>query len=454
MHAAFTQAEEAATPVHLFTKTTWEAGRAELPGPVAAYADTLGFNGEAGKTVLAPGADGSLACVLFGLGDGSDRLMTAALAAAVPAGAYKVAVAPTGFDLSAVAVGWSDGAYRFDAFVEGPPPPQLVLPEPLAVAASHEATAIDLLRDLVNAPANHMGPDAIEAAVRKLASQHKGAEASSVVGDDLLQANYPMVHAVGRAAAIPPRLIELEWGDPGAPRLAIVGKGVAFDTGGLNIKTGNYMRLMKKDMGGAAHAIALASLVMSAGLPVHLKLYVPAVENAIGSGAFRPGDVLSSRRGLSVEIDNTDAEGRLILADALTRACEDELDLVLDFATLTGAARIALGPDLAPFFTDDDALAAEIAAAAGAVGDPVWRLPLWSPYLSELKSSVADLVNGGGPMAGSITAALFMKAFVTAERWVHFDVWAWRNAKYGRPQGGAACGLRAVWAMLQKRYPA
>jgi len=244
----------------------------------------------------------------------------------------------------------------------------------------------------------------------------------------------------------------LEWGDPSHPSLALVGKGVTFDSGGLDLKPGSGMRIMKKDMGGSAHVIALSQLIMSANLPVHLKLYVPSVENAVAGNSFRPGDVLSSRKGLTVEIDNTDAEGRLILADALARACEEEPDLLIDFATLTGAARVALGPDLAPFYTDDEDMADAMEAGAKASGDPVWRMPLWDPYLADLKSPIADLVNSGGRFAGSITAGLFLKEFVDAKSWMHFDVWAWRLGKYGRPEGGAPCGLRAVWQMLQTRY--
>lgn len=296
-----------------------------------------------------------------------------------------------------------------------------------------------------------MGPSAIEAAVRAIAEEF-GADITVTAGDDLLEQNYPMIHAVGRAAPEAPRLIELTWGNPDHPELALVGKGVAFDTGGLNLKTGNYMRLMKKDMGGSAHVIALARLVMSSNLPVRLKLYVPAVENAIDSHAFRPGDVLSTRKGLTVEIDNTDAEGRLILGDALTKACESDPDLLIDFATLTGAARVALGPDLAPFYTDDGDVADAINAAGAVSGDPVWRMPLWDPYKSMLKSSIADMQNAGGAFAGSITAAIFLKQFVEARRWVHLDVWAWRLGKYGRPEGAAACGLRAIWTMLRTRY--
>jgi leucyl aminopeptidase len=279
-----------------------------------------------------------------------------------------------------------------------------------------------------------------------------GATLTAIVGDDLLEQNYPMVHAVGRAAKAAPRFLELEWGDTSKPQLALVGKGVTFDSGGLDIKPGSGMRIMKKDMGGSAHVIALARLVMATKLPVHLKLYVPTVENAISGDAFRPGDILSSRKGLTVEIDNTDAEGRLILADALARASEFDPDLLIDFATLTGAARVALGADLAPVYSDDEQLVEDILAGSAESGDPVWRMPLWDPYLAELKSPIADLVNSGSSFGGSITAGLFLKQFVDAKSWAHFDVWAWRKGKYGRPEGAAACGLRAVWAMLQKRY--
>ncbi|MEM8617976.1 MAG: leucyl aminopeptidase family protein, partial [Pseudomonadota bacterium] len=358
----------------------------------------------------------------------------------------------TAFDIT---TGWADGAYRFDRYLKNKAtPPRLLLPSESSEAAIREAAAIHLLRDMVNTPAEDMGPADIQATISNLAERH-GASLETTIGDALLDQNYPLVHAVGRAGPQPPRIMELSWGDECHPELAIVGKGVAFDTGGLNLKTGNYMRLMKKDMGGSAHAIALAALVMGANLPVRLKLYVPAVENSISGTAFRPGDILNSRKGLSVEIDNTDAEGRLILADALTRASESDPDLIIDFATLTGAARIALGPDLAPYYTDDEGLAADIARASADSGDPAWRMPLWGPYKTMLSSPIADLVNSAsGSFAGSITAAIFLKQFVDAERWVHLDVWAWRLGKYGRPEGGAACGLRAMWAMLQSRYSA
>jgi leucyl aminopeptidase len=295
-----------------------------------------------------------------------------------------------------------------------------------------------------------MGPEQIAAEAQALADEF-GASIEITVGE-ALETGFPMVHAVGKGAAQQPRFIELHWGRASDPKIAIVGKGVAFDTGGLNIKTAG-MGLMKKDMGGAAHALALSRMIMSAGLPVRLICCVPTVENAIGPNAFRPSDILKSRKGLTVEVEDTDAEGRLILADALTRASEHRPELVIDFATLTGAARVALGPDLAPLYTDDDALAADISEAAKAVGDPVWRMPLWPGYEAGLKSPIADMKNlGDGPMGGSITAALFLKAFVSAPTWAHFDIWAWRPARYGRAAGAAACGLRAVWRTLKKRY--
>jgi leucyl aminopeptidase len=315
-----------------------------------------------------------------------------------------------------------------------------------------QAEAIDWLRDLVNTPPCDLGPVEIAAEAKALAEEF-GAKIEITEGE-ALERGYPMVHAVGKGAgaAQKPRFIEVHWGNESHPKIALVGKGVAFDTGGLNIKTAG-MGLMKKDMGGAAHALALSRLVMSAGLPVRLICCVPAVENAIGAEAFRPSDILKSRKGLTVEVEDTDAEGRLVLGDALTRASEHRPDLIIDFATLTGAARVALGPDLAPLYTDDDALAAEILEGSRATGDPVWRMPLWAGYEAGLKSPIADMKNlGDGPMGGSITAALFLKAFVNAPSWAHFDIWAWRPARYGRPAGAAACGLRAVWAMLKKRY--
>ncbi|MEO0883715.1 MAG: leucyl aminopeptidase family protein [Pseudomonadota bacterium] len=454
MHKALTANADRTIALHMIDSDMWDNGKAGLDKIKLNFAEAVNFKAGAGQIVLCPNGDGDLTDVIFGLGDGTDRLAVSALAAKLPAGDYEVSLKPDAWSFEAIVDGWIDGAYRFQRYLSSEyEAPRLIVPETAdAAALTRLADAVDRVRDLVNTPAGDMGPDAIEAAVRALATSYS-AKVSTVTGDDLISENYPMVHAVGRAADIPPRIVELSWGNPKDPELAVIGKGVSFDTGGLNIKTGGYMRIMKKDMGGSAHAIALAGLVMDAGLPVHLKLYVPTVENAISGNAFRPGDVLQSRKGKTVEIDNTDAEGRLILADALARACEGEPDLIIDFATLTGAARVALGPDLAPYYTDDESLAAALADAAEASGDPAWRMPLWSPYLGMLKSSVADIVNsGGGGMAGSITAALFLREFVDTERWVHLDVWAWREAKYGRPAGAAACGLRAVWHMIQHRY--
>ena len=451
-HSALISTSDGAVPVYLFTAETWDAST-ELPAGLGALGKAHGFEGKSGQMVMGATEQGEVSGVLFGLGEGKDALGVAALSAKLKAGDYQFANVETG-DLSIHAIAWADGAYRFDKYLKTPAtPPRLVVGgDEFGESLIREAVAIDRLRDLVNTPAEDMWPPEIQRTISDLAERY-GATLETVIGDALLDQNYPMVHAVGRAGPEAPRIMELSWGKPSHPQLAIVGKGVAFDTGGLNLKTGNYMRLMKKDMGGAAHAIALAELVMGANLPVHLKLYVPAVENAIAADAFRPGDVLSSRKGLSVEIDNTDAEGRLILGDALTRACEEEPDLIIDFATLTGAARVALGPDLAPYYTDDETLASDIALGAQASGDPAWRMPLWAPYKSMLKSPIADLVNSAsGGMAGSITAAIFLKQFVDATSWVHLDVWAWREGKYGRPAGGAACGLRAMWATGKARY--
>ncbi|MEO1306245.1 MAG: leucyl aminopeptidase family protein [Pseudomonadota bacterium] len=451
-HAALIAQADASAPIYLFRSSDW-TDTADVPDSLKVLAKAHGFKASTGQLVIAAAADGKVSGVLFGVGEGSDTLAVAALSAKLPVGDYHVAE-PAGYALPHIAAGWADGAYRFDRYLSDPAtPPRLVVGEDDAGDAMiREAVAIDRLRDLVNTPAEDMGPAEIQGTISDLAERY-GATLETVIGDALIDQNYPMVHAVGRAGPQQPRIMELTWGDADNPHLAIVGKGVAFDTGGLNLKTGNYMRLMKKDMGGSAHAIALAELVMGANLPVFLKLYVPAVENSIAGDAFRPGDILSSRKGLSVEIDNTDAEGRLILGDALTRASEEDPDLLIDFATLTGAARVALGPDLAPYYTDDETLAGQIASGSATSGDPAWRMPLWAPYKSMLKSPIADLVNSAaGGMAGSITAAIFLKQFVDAKSWVHLDVWAWREGKYGRPAGGAACGLRAMWDTVKARY--
>ena len=377
-------------------------------------------------------------------------------AEALPGGNYRLAEGSPG----AAALGWLLAQHRFDRYrtkaADDRGPRVLLTTDAAAIGATvalAEATA--LVRDLVDTPAADMGPADLEAAAEALAKEF-GATIELTRGD-ALDRGYPMIAAVGNGASRDraPRLIELEWGKQDAPRIAIVGKGVCFDSGGLDIKPAGGMRLMKKDMGGAAHALALARLVMGARLPVRLHLLIPAVENSVSATAFRPGDILTSRKGLMVEIDNTDAEGRLVLGDALAKAAEGEPELVIDFATLTGAARVALGPDLPAMFTNDDALAADLESAAKAVADPLWRMPLWDGYAEMLKSDIADLANSSdSPFAGSVTAALFLKRFVAeGTPWAHFDTFAWRPAaKPGRPKGGDALGLRATFAVLEGRY--
>jgi leucyl aminopeptidase len=451
MHPAFHSHPETAIPLMLATTKGLGPWTKDQPDRVKRLVDAAGFRAEAGRTLLLHDPDGGLERVLVGLGEGSDGFVLANLPASLPAGDYRLAEIPVGLDRETLALGWADGAYRFTRYKAGEKPRRLMMPDGVdGVDVHRQAEAIDWLRDLVNTPPCDMGPGEIAAEAERLAEEF-GAAIDITQGAALAQ-GFPMVHAVGKGAAQAPRHIEMLWGRESDPKIAIVGKGVAFDTGGLNLKT-TGMALMKKDMGGAAHALALSRMIMSAGLPVRLICCVPAVENAIGPDAFRPSDILRSRKGLTVEVEDTDAEGRLILADALARACEHGPELVIDFATLTGAARVALGPDLAPLYTDDDQLAADLADAARATGDPVWRMPLWAGYEGGLRSPIADLKNlGDGPMAGSITAALFLKAFVTAPRWAHFDIWAWRPPRYGRPAGAAACGLRAVWRALKKRY--
>jgi leucyl aminopeptidase len=381
----------------------------------------------------------------------------AKLAESLPEGTYRLASGEPG----KAALGWLLAQHRFDAYRSKSDeaergPRVLVTGEPAKIEETvrlAEATA--LVRDLVNTPAADLGPAEIEQAVRDQAAR-LGAKVQVTSGEALAE-GYPLIAAVGAAATEEraPRLVELEWGDPSHPRLAIVGKGVCFDSGGLDLKPASGMRIMKKDMGGAAHALALATLIIAGKVPVRLHLLIPAVENAVSGAAYRPGDIVRSRKGLTVEIDNTDAEGRLILADALAKAVEGEPELIVDFATLTGAARIALGPDLPATFANRDDLAAELEAAARDVEDPLWRMPLWDPYDEMLKSDIADLANSSSsPMAGTITAAMFLKRFVPDEiAWAHLDTWAWRDpARPGRPKGGEALGLRAVFELLRRRY--
>nr|WP_244528826.1 leucyl aminopeptidase family protein [Methylobacterium gossipiicola] len=436
----------------------WAAVEAGLAPHEAAYARATGFAPKAGRLALVPAADGRLGRVLFGLGEAGpnrDRLLIGKLPAALPAGLYRLD--GTGFDGADAALAWLLGSYRFTRYrAAGAALPTLVAPAGVdAAAVTRIAEAVALGRDLVNTPANDLGPAEIEAAIRHLAEIHGAAV--TVTSGDALAKDFPLVHTVGAASPRAPRLIDLTWGDPSAPRVTLVGKGVVFDTGGLDIKPSSGMLLMKKDMGGAAAALAAAAMVMGSGLRLRLRLIVPAVENAISGAAFRPGDVIRSRAGLTVEIGNTDAEGRLILADALALADAEKPDLLIDFATLTGAARVALGPDLPAFFTEDEALAAAVAEVGQTVADPVWRLPLHAPYAGMLDSKVADLNNApGGSFAGAITAALFLRRFAPATRaHLHFDLYGWNpSTKPGRPEGGEVQTARLVHALLANRYPA
>lgn len=459
MHPAFASASSASRLLELVTTLEFDGWMAAQDERTRAVLKSMGFRADVGRWVFLPSDGAGPGRVCAGAGDGKDPFLMATLSGLLPEGDYRLERCPSGLDPAVLALAWADGAYRFTRYRRRmDPQPRLVLPLPGLSPDSEQADmlrqaeAIDHLRDLINTPPCDMGPSEIERECRQAAAEF-GASVEVTTGADL-EAGYPMVYAVGKGAEQPPRYIELTWGREGAPVLALVGKGVAFDTGGLNIKTSG-MGLMKKDMGGAAHALALARLVMGASLDVRLVLAIPAVENAIGSRAFRPSDVLRSRKGLTVEVEDTDAEGRLILGDALTRACELKPDLVIDFATLTGAARVALGPDLAPLYTDDEDIAGDVLAASIRASDPVWRMPLWAGYEAGLRSHVADMKNlGDGPMGGSITGALFLRRFVGDQKWAHFDIWGWRPARYGRPPGAAACGLRAVWSTIRKRYGA
>jgi leucyl aminopeptidase len=458
-HPLLATASDHTRPIWLVTEDTWRGIAEGLPSIARAFAAAQGFEGKAGSHCLLPDEGGSLHGVLFGLDAPSakriDPFLPGKLATILPDGDYRFESSLS--DPTLATLGWLLSGYSFNQYRKRSAKAARLVP-PAGVDADEVARmahAIAASRDLINTPTNDLGPDGIESAARHLADRH-GASFSSVVGDQLLKQNFPMIHAVGRASATPPRLIDFSWGPDDAPKITLVGKGVAFDTGGLDIKPSSSMLLMKKDMGGAAAALALADMIMGAGLAVRLRVLIPAVENAISGSAFRPGDILPSRKGLTVEIGNTDAEGRLILGDALALADEESPELVVDFATLTGAARVALGPELPPFYTEDDGLAADIARIGLAVNDPVWRMPLWAPYAAQLDSKVADINHIGGPMAGSITAALFLRRFVTAAKaHVHFDIFAWNNAtKPGRPEGGEVQAARLVYALVKERYSA
>ncbi len=445
-----------ATPIVFVTRSTWETEATRLTAPQRRFADASVFTGKAGQYLALPGTDGGIDTVLFGLDDDSrrDPFRAGQLPGLLPPGSYRFAGAPHDARLSALA--FALGSYRFTRYRAGDKPTaRLVPPDGVdAAALTRIADAVTLARDLINTPANDMGPEELATAAAQLAEQF-GATFLCTVGDALLHDNFPLIHAVGQASPRAPRLIDLTWGDAAHPKITLVGKGVCFDTGGLDLKPSSAMLIMKKDMGGAANVLALARMVMDAKLPVRLRVLIPAVENAVAGNAFRPLDICASRKGLTVEVGNTDAEGRLVLADALALACEDNPDLVIDLGTLTGAARVALGPDLPPFYTPDDRLAADLAACAARENDPLWRLPLWAPYDKWLDSKVADLNNApSNGFAGSITCALFLQRFVAPTTpWLHVDIYGWTpTAKPAQPEGGECQAARAIFALLCDRY--
>ena len=455
----FLNAEESAEATLLYV--------APEPSNVQAWLDGLGLDGRLRATLgdaafaerrngvaIARGEDGRRRAFYVPASSGvASALTLAGVAESAPDGVYQLAEEPPAAQADILALGWALGAYRFDAHREiARPTPRLVLPASADGARVRRmADGVALIRDLVNTPPNHMGPAELETAARAVAERYD-AEMRVIIGDDLLEENYPLIHAVGRASTRAPRLIDFTWGDPSARKVTLVGKGVCFDTGGLNLKPESGMLLMKKDMGGAAHVLGLARMIMDAQLPCRLRVLIPAVENAVSGSAMRPGDVYPSRKGLSVEIANTDAEGRLILADAIAEACDEQPDHLIVMATLTGAARQAIGPQIAPFYTPQDEFAEALTAQSAGAADPVWRMPLWDGYDSWLDSQVADVNHiSSTPMAGSITAALFLQRFVSnAAHWAHFDIFAWNpKARPGFPVGAETHGVRTLYGYFE-----
>jgi leucyl aminopeptidase len=453
-----TSAPAAAIPITFVTKATWEAIRNGLPTEAQKFALANAFAAKPGKCLTLPAPDGGIAQVLFGLEDEAspsrDLFRPGALPGLLPPGVYRFANPPHDARLAALA--FALGSYRFGRYRKTDNGDvRLVPPDGIDTAEiARMADAATLARDLINTPSNDMGPEELAQAAQAIAARY-GASFNCIVGDELVRQNFPLIHAVGMASTRAPRLIDFSWGDPDLPKVTLVGKGVCFDTGGLDLKPSSGMLIMKKDMGGAANVLALAQMVMDAQLKVRLRVLVPAVENAVAGNAFRPLDIFKSRKGLNVEIGNTDAEGRLVLADALALADEEKPDLLIDLGTLTGAARVALGPDLPPFYTNDETLAADVARCAKGENDPLWRMPLWPPYDSWLDSKVADINNApGGTFAGSITCALFLQRFVEQARsWLHVDIYGWTpSAKPARPEGGECQAARAIYKLLSERY--
>ena len=442
-------------PIYVIRPSEWEPFKETLSAPQQTYAIAQNFKAKAGQSVLLPSADGEISGVLFGAGalekDEQGPIRAGGLSGKLKAGYYRFERLPEDWQPALAAIGWGLGAYKFETYLKSETEfPTLVLDEDDKMTEIVSLTeASRLCRDLINTPAGDMGPEALHQAAANLADEYE-ASLTVTIGEDLLSENYPMIHAVGRAAHEAPRLVEFEWGNPEHPRLALIGKGITFDTGGLNIKSATGARIMKKDMGGAAHALALSKMIMANDLPIRLHCLVAIAENAISAGAYRPGDILKSRKGLTVEIDNTDAEGRLVLGDALTKASESDPILMIDFATLTGAARVALGPTLPPFFSNRDNPVEGVMSQAKRQADPIWPMPLWQSYNSMLSSPIADMKNAGGGFAGSVTAALFLERFVNDRPWMHFDVYGWTpTARPGHPKGGDMFALRALYHWLK-----
>ncbi len=457
MSVKFAKEETPSIPLCIIEAGALEDWVANQSAPVAAWLKTNGFAAGLGEVCPVPDETGAVMMVAVGYGRPSTRARgrfhLAKAAAALPAGTYHIDSGLEGAALEEAALGWLLSSYRFNRYRQQKPNAvRLKVPKSIDAARIEAIAAGEVLtRDLINTPASDMGPQELEDAFLALAAEH-GAMTQVIIGDDLLTQNLPMIHAVGRASDRAPRLLDMRWGDTG-PTLTLVGKGVCFDTGGLNIKPGSSMGLMKKDMGGAATVMGLAHMIMTLGLKLRLRVLVPAVENAINGSAFRPQDILTSRKGLTVEVNNTDAEGRLVLADALALADEETPDCLISMATLTGAARVAVGPDLAPYYTDDDSMAATLADSGAAVADPLWRMPFWTPYEAMIEPGIADLDNApSGGFAGSITAALFLRRFVDqTPRYVHFDIYGWQpSAAPARPKGGTGQGARAILEALPR----
>lgn len=459
MHSPFETAPNAsAIPIYFVTKSSWAAIGKELPAQAQQFASANDFTAKPGKCLTLPSPDGKIALALFGLedetGKSRDLFRPGALPGLLPPGIYRFANAPHDTRLATLA--FALGSYRFSRYRKAEVPDvRLVPPDGVDIAdISRMAEAAALARDLINTPSNDMGPEELALAAEQLATRY-GASFKAIVGDELTRQNFPLIHAVGMASTRAPRLIDMSWGDAANPKVTLVGKGVCFDTGGLDLKPSSGMLIMKKDMGGAANVLALAQMVMDAKLKVRLRVLIPAVENAVAGNAFRPLDIFKSRKGPTVEIGNTDAEGRLVLADALAFACEEKPDLLVDLGTLTGAARVALGPELPPFYTNDEMLAQDVTRFAKGEQDPLWRMPLWPAYDSWLDSKVADINNApSGGFAGSIVCALFLQRFVTdAKSWLHVDIYGWTpSAKPARPEGGECQAARAIYKLLSERY--